>query len=75
MLKTLGSTESTIRPKKGGIGIGSDGVNGGGGCSGDFDMTFQVTRWRSGHCSSAKTVVFDCASETNYEKPIPVALD
>ena len=57
------------------IAVDYDGVDGGGGRSGDFDMTFQVTRWRSGHCSSARTVAFDCVSEADHEKPIPVALD
>ena len=52
-----------------------DRVDNGGGRSGDFDVTFQVTHWRSGHCSFAKTVAFDCASEADHEKPIPVALD
>ena len=52
-----------------------DRVDDGSSCSGDFNVTFQVTRWRSGHCSSAKTVAFNCASEADHKKPIPVALD
>ena len=42
---------------------------------GDFDVTFQVTRWRFGLCSSTTMIVFDCASEADHEKPITVALD
>ena len=78
MLKTS-STESA-EPRKGVVGVGGggrnraepvgkhevDGVNDGGGRSGDFDkrfhpklhsdfdVTFQVTRWRSGYCSFAR---------------------
>ena len=66
MLKTSGSTESTTRPEKGGVGVGDDGVDGCGGRSSDSDVTFQVTRWRSGHCLSARTVVFDCSSEADH---------
>ena len=87
MLKTS-STESA-EPRKGVVGVGgggknraepvdkheSDGVDGDGGCSGDFDMTFQVTRWRSRHCSSKRTLAFDCVSEADHEKLIFVALD
>ena len=52
MLKTSGNTESTTRVGKDGVGVGGDGNdNIGGGHSGDFDVTFQVIRWRSGHCS------------------------
>ena len=40
MLKTSGSIESTTRPGKGGVRVSSDGVDGGSGCSSDFDMTF-----------------------------------
>ena len=53
----------------------SDGGDSGGGRSGDFDVTFQVTRCRSRHCSFKKTVAFDCVSEADHEKPITVALD
>ena len=42
---------------------------------GDFDVTFQVTRWHCGHCSSAKTIAFDCASEANHQELVPIALD
>ena len=52
-----------------------DDVDDGGGCSGDFDVTFQVTRWRSRHYSSKRTVAFDCVSGADHEKLIPVALD
>ena len=81
MLTTAGSTGSLTTPGKGRVGVGGNGsddgghINGGGGCNGDFDVTFQVTRWRSGHCSSARTVAFDCVSEADHKKPIPVALD
>ena len=34
----------------------------GGGCSSDFDMIFQVIRWRPGHCSPARTINFDYAT-------------
>ena len=54
---------------------GIDGVDGGGGRNGDFDMTFEVARWRFGHCSSAKTVAFDCVSEADHEEPVPAAFD
>ena len=40
MLKTSGSTESTTRPGKGGVGVGGDGGDDGGGCSGDSDRKF-----------------------------------
>ena len=45
ILKTLGSTESTTRPGKGGVGVGGNGsgnggYDNGGGCSGDFDRKF-----------------------------------
>ena len=87
MLKTS-STESA-EPRKGVVGAGgggrnraelvgkheSDGVDGGGGRSDDFGVIFQVTRWCSRHCSSKKTVAFDCVSEADYKKPIPDALD
>ena len=60
MLKTSGSTESITRPGKGRVGVGDDD---GGGRSGDFDVTFQVTRWRSGYyLCTGKAVAFDCAS-------------
>ena len=77
MLKT--SSTELAEPRKGIVGVGgggrnraepvgkhkSDVVDGGGGRSGDFDMTFQVTRWRSRHCSTAKTIDFDCATINN----------
>ena len=58
MLKT--SSTELAEPRKGVVGVGgggrnkaepvgkheSDIVDGGGGRNGDFDMTFQVTRWR-----------------------------
>ena len=53
----------------------SDSIDGDSGCSGDFDVTFQVTYWRSRHCSSKRTVAFDYVSEADHEKPIPIALD
>ena len=45
MLKTSGSTESTTRPGKGGVGVCDDGGENAGhddgdGCSGDFDRKF-----------------------------------
>ena len=40
MLKTSGSTESTTRPRKGGVEVGGDGGNDGGGRSSDFDRKF-----------------------------------
>ena len=67
MLKTSGSTESTTRPGKGGVGVGGNGIDGGSGRSSDFDMTFQVTRWRSLHCPSAKTIAFDSAFEADHQ--------
>ena len=42
MLKTSTSTESSISTTK--IVVDYDGVDDGGGRSGDFDMTFQVIR-------------------------------
>ena len=60
MLKTSGSTESTIRPGKGGVGVGDDGraerdgIDDGDGCSDDFNVSFQVIRWRSRHCSCVR---------------------
>ena len=72
MLKTRISIDSSIKAN---IPIDYDGVDDGDGCSGNFDVTFQVTRWRSGQSSSASMVAFDCVSEAYYEKPIPVALD
>ena len=44
-----------------------NGVDSGGGCSGDFKMTFQVTRWRFGHYSSTKTIAFNYASEADHQ--------
>ena len=87
MLKTS-STESA-EPRKSVVGVGgggrnraepvgkheSDGVDGDGGRSNDFDVIFQVTRWRSRHYSSKRTVAFDCVSKVDHEKPIPIALD
>ena len=73
MLRTSSSTDSSTSMTQ--IVVEYDGVDDGGGRSGDFDVTFQVTRRRSGHCSSARTVAFNCASEADHEKPIPVALD
>ena len=52
-----------------------NGVDDGGSCSGDFNVIFQVTRWRPGHCSSAKTVAFNYVYEADHDKLIPVALD
>ena len=63
MLKT--SSTKPTKPRKGEVRVGSvgknraepvgkhelDGVDNGGGCSGDFDITFLITRWRSRHCS------------------------
>ena len=48
MLKTSGSTESTTRPGKGGVGVGGDGGDNGGhddggSRSGDFDRKFHPT--------------------------------
>ena len=87
MLKT--SSTKSAEPKKGIVGVDGDGrkraepvgkhesdsVDGGGGRSGDFDVTFQVTRWRFRYCSSKNTVAFDCVSEIDYKKLIPIALD
>ena len=87
MLKT--SNTKLVEPTKVVVGVGgsgrnrakpvgkhkSDNIDGDGGCNGDFDMTFQVTRWRSRHCSSKTMVVFDRVSKADHEKPIPVALD
>ena len=42
---------------------------------GDFDVTFKVTRWRSGHCASAKMLAFDCMSEANHQELVPITLD
>ena len=81
MLTISESTESTTRPGKGRVGVDDDSnddgghINGGGGRNGDFDMTFQVTRWRSGHCSSAKTIAFDYAFEADYQERKPIALN
>ena len=76
MLKT--SSTKSVEPRKGVVGVGDGGRNraepvgkhevdgnGGVGCSGDFDMIFQVIRWPPGHCSTAKTIVFDCATINN----------
>ena len=46
--------------------IGSDCIDSGDGHSGDFDMTFQVTRWRFGHYSSVRIVNFNYASEADH---------
>ena len=40
MLKTLGSTESTIRPEKGGVGIGGNGDGDSGDANGYDDEYF-----------------------------------
>ena len=64
------STDSSINTTK--IVVDFDGVNA---RNGDFDMTFQVTHWRSRHCSCKRTVAFDFVSKADHEKPIPVALD
>ena len=42
---------------------------------GDFKVTFRITCWRSGLCSSVMTIAFDYASEADHEKSISVALD
>ena len=73
MLKMSISTDSSLSATK--IVVDYDGVDGGGGRSGNFDVSFQIIRRCSGHCLSAKTVAFDCVSEADHEKPIPVALD
>ena len=73
MLRASTSTNSSISAIK--IVVDYNRVDGGGSHSGDFDVAFQVTRWCSGHCSSARTVAFDCVSESDHEKPMPVALD
>ena len=87
MLKT--SCTESAEPRKGLVGVGgsgrnrvelvgkheSDGVEGGVGRSGDFNMAFQVIRWHSRHCSSKRMVAFDHVSEVDNEKPIPVTLD
>ena len=65
MLKTSSFESAELR--KGVVGVGDGDKNraeplgkhevegdDGGNRSGDFDVTFQVTRWRSGHCSFAK---------------------
>ena len=46
-------------------GSDDDGHVAGGGRSGDFDMTFQVIRWRPGHYSPARTINFDCTTINN----------
>ena len=73
MLRTSSLRDSSTSMTQ--IVVEYDGVDNGGGRSGDFDVTFQVTRWRFGHCSSIRTVAFNCGSETDYGKPITVALD
>ena len=72
-LRTSASTNSSINAIK--IVVDFDGVDNYGGRSGDFDVTFQVTCWRSKHCSSTRTIAFNCVFEVDYEKPIPIALD
>ena len=72
-LRTSASTDSSVNATK--ILVDFDGVDGGGGCSGDFDVTFQVTCWRSRHCLCKRTVAFNCVSEADHKKPIPIALD
>ena len=68
---TSGSTESTTQPRKGRVGVGGNGsddgshIDGGGGYNSDFDVTFQVTRWCSGHCSPIRTIDFDCTTINN----------
>ena len=52
-----------------------DKVDGGGDCSSDFDMTFQVSHWCSKYYLSAKTVAFDDASEADHQKLVFIALD
>ena len=87
MLKT--SSTDSAEPRKGVVGIGGGGRNrakpvgkhesdsgdGGGGRSGDVNVTFQVTRWRSRHCSSKRMLAFDCVSKADHKKPITAALD
>ena len=72
-LRTSASTDLSINATK--IVVDFDEVDNCGGRSDDFDVTFQVTCWPSRHCSSTRTVAFDCMSEVDYEKPIPVVLD
>ena len=54
-LRTSASTDSLINAIK--IVVDFDGIDDCGGRSGDFDETFQVTRWRSKQYSSARTTV------------------
>ena len=82
MLKTSSLTDSSTSTTQ--IVVEYNGVGDGGSCRGvfdrrfhpklhgDFDVTFQVTRWRSRHCSSARTVAFDCASEADHQEPVPL---
>ena len=40
-------------------------VDDGGGCNSDFDMTFQVTRWRLRQYSPTRTIDFNCTTIDN----------
>ena len=55
-----------------------NGVDDGSGHSGDFDVTFQVSRRRSGHCSSARmvasTVRLRLTMKNRYPLPLIEAL-
>ena len=46
--------------------IDYDGVDGSGDYNDDFNITFQVIHWRSGHYLSAKTIAFDCVFKANH---------
>ena len=69
-LRTSTSLDLSINATK--IVVDFDGVDS---RSGDFDVTFQVTRWRSKHCSYKRAVAFNCVSEADHEKPIRIALN
>ena len=51
-LRTSASTDSSINATK--IVVDFDRVDDCDGRSGDFDVTFQIIRWRSGYCSFAR---------------------
>ena len=65
MLKTSISTNSSINVIK--IVFDFDRVDDGGSRSGDFDVAFQVTCWRSRYYSSTKTVAFNYASKADHQ--------
>ena len=59
MLKTLGSTESTTRPGKGGVGVGGDGGDDGGHDNGATSSMLRTSSSTDSSTSVAQTAVED----------------